>query len=130
MSTTIVKPMGISPPTGTYSHGVLVPPGTQLFFVAGQVPIAVDGSVPRDFTEQTELVWHNIRTILASADMTLENVVKMQGFITNAVYRDRYRAVRDRMLGPARPASTLVVVVALGQPEWCVEIEAVAAGPV
>ena len=69
MSTTIVKPVGISPPTGTYSHGVLVPPGTQLFFVAGQVPIAVDGSdqladltlVQQQFARAPGLVLEDVR---------------------------------------------------------------------
>lgn len=123
----IVMPDTISAPTGTYSHAVLVPPGTQILYVAGQVPIAKDGSVPHDFVAQAELVWHNISEILAAAGMTLRDVVKMQGFITNSQYRDRYRDVRNRMLGDARPASTLLVVAALGQPEWLIEIEAVAA---
>ena len=38
-----------------------------------------------------------------------------------------YRAVRERILGDHRPASTMIVISALGRPEWKVEIEAVAA---
>ena len=39
----------------------------------------------------------------------------------------RYRQVRDRMLAGATPASTLLVISALANPDWLVEIEAIAA---
>jgi 2-iminobutanoate/2-iminopropanoate deaminase len=124
----IITTNTISGPTApAYSQAVFVPAGADLLYVAGQVAIAKDLSVPRDFVEQCELVWINIKEILAAGGMSLRDVVKMQGFITNSVYRDRYREVRARMLGDAKPASTLIVVPALGQPEWLVEIEAVAA---
>jgi 2-iminobutanoate/2-iminopropanoate deaminase len=124
----IISTDTISGPTASaYSQAVFVPAGADLLYVAGQVPIAKDLSVPRDFVEQCELVWLNIKEILTAGGMSLRDVVKMQGFITNSVYRDRYRDVRARMLGDAKPASTLIVVPALGQPEWLVEIEAVAA---
>ena len=38
-----------------------------------------------------------------------------------------YRDIRDRMLGGAEAASTLVVVAGLANPDWLVEIEAIAA---
>jgi len=123
----IVTAPSISPPTGAYSQAIFVPAPANLLYIAGQVPITNDSTVPRDFVEQCELVWHNISMILAAAGMSLNDVVKMQGYITNSVYRDKYRQVRERMLGAARPASTLIVVPALGQPEWLVEIDAVAA---
>ena len=41
--------------------------------------------------------------------------------------RARHRAARDAALGDALPAaSTLVIVAALANPQWLVEIEAVA----
>ena len=124
----IVTTNSISGPThSAYSQAVFVPVGADTLYVAGQVAIAKDLSVPHDFVEQCELVWLNINEILAAGGMSLRDVVKIQGFITNSVYRDRYRDVRARMLGDAKPASTLIVVPALGQPEWLVEIEAVAA---
>ena len=122
----IITVDSISPPTGAYSQAVFVSAPANLLYIAGQVPIAKDLTVPRDFVEQCELVWHNIGMILTTAEMSLNDVVKMQGYITNSLYRDKYREVRERMLGTARPASTLIVVPALGQPEWLVEIDAIA----
>ena len=123
----IITAESISPPTGAYSQAILVSAPVNLLYIAGQVPIAKDLTVPHDFVEQCELVWHNINIILSAAGMSMNDVVKMQGYITNSMYRDKYREVRERMLGAARPASTLIVVPALGQPEWLVEIDAVAA---
>jgi enamine deaminase RidA (YjgF/YER057c/UK114 family) len=41
----------------------------------------------------------------------------------------RFRVARDRALGAACPASTLVIVAGLVTPELVVEIEATAAAP-
>jgi enamine deaminase RidA (YjgF/YER057c/UK114 family) len=38
-----------------------------------------------------------------------------------------FRDVRDRTLGAAKPASTLIIVAGLARPEYLVEIEAIAA---
>jgi 2-iminobutanoate/2-iminopropanoate deaminase len=123
----MVTAESISPATGAYSQAVFVSTPANFLYISGQVAIAKDSTVPRDFVEQCELVWHNIIMILTAAGMSLKDVVKMQGYITNSLYRDTYREVRARMLGAARPASTLIVVPALGQPEWLVEIDAIAA---
>jgi enamine deaminase RidA (YjgF/YER057c/UK114 family) len=124
----IVTAKNISGPTSTaYSQAIIVPAGTDMLFIAGQVAIAKDLSVPRDFVEQCELVWFNIKEILTSAGMSLDDIVQITCYITNSQYRDRFREVRARMLENAKPTSTLIVVPALGQPEWLVEITAVAA---
>jgi enamine deaminase RidA (YjgF/YER057c/UK114 family) len=59
--------------------------------------------------------------------MSLADVVKITVFLTDANELAGFRAARDRMIGEARPASTLVVVSRLARPEWRVEIEALAA---
>jgi enamine deaminase RidA (YjgF/YER057c/UK114 family) len=48
-------------------------------------------------------------------------------FLTSDQNIAAYRAARDRIIGAARPASTLVVVSRLVRPEWLIEIEGVAA---
>ena len=59
--------------------------------------------------------------------MTMQDVVKVQGFITRTEDLAEYRKIRNEAVGDARPAHTLLVVAALGQPEWLVELEAIAA---
>ena len=60
--------------------------------------------------------------------MGVADIVKLNAYITRADLIPVYRAARDRALGTvAPPASTLVVVAALANPAWVVEIECVAA---
>jgi enamine deaminase RidA (YjgF/YER057c/UK114 family) len=109
------------------SHAVEVQAGARLLFITGQIALAVDGTVPSSFTEQAELCWRNIIEILKEAKMELSDLVKIQGFVLDPADMPAYRAVRQRVLGDHRPASTMIVISELGRPEWKVEIEAIAA---
>ena len=52
--------------------------------------------------------------------------MKVNHYLTKHENLPGYLEVRSRMLGAARPASTLVVVQGLVKPEWLVEVEAIA----
>jgi 2-iminobutanoate/2-iminopropanoate deaminase len=121
------NPGTIAPPAGLYTHGIEVPPDSRWLAISGQVGTGSDGKVPAEFDRQVENVWRNIMAILQDAGMGLEDVVKVTVFLTRASDIPAYRAVRDRITGDARPASTLVVVSSLVRPEWLVEVEAWAA---
>jgi enamine deaminase RidA (YjgF/YER057c/UK114 family) len=120
-------PKTVHPPTTEMSHAVEVLAGARMLFITGQIPLAPDGTCPTSFTDQAELCWRNIIEILKDANMELKDIVKIQGFVVDPADTPTYRAVRARILGDHRPASTLVSISALGRPEWKVEIEAVAA---
>ncbi len=49
--TTFVNPPTVHSPKG-YSHTAVVPPGTELIFLSGQVGIKPDGSIPLTLEEQ------------------------------------------------------------------------------
>lgn len=121
------NPSSIAPPGGRYTHAIEVPPGARWLVVSGQVGVAPDGSTPGDIGGQTENCFRNIAAILADAGMSLADVVKLTVFLTGEDEIAGFRAARDRMIGEALPASTLVVVSRLARPEWRVEIEALAA---
>src|SRR5215831_3017740 len=120
-------PKTVAAPTSTFSHAVEVTAGARMLFITGQIALSVDGTVPSSFVEQAELCWRNIIEILKEANMELRDLVKIQGFVVDPADMPAYRAVRERILGEHRPASTMIVISALGRPEWKVEIEAVAA---
>jgi 2-iminobutanoate/2-iminopropanoate deaminase len=122
-----LNPSTIAPPGGRYTHAIEVPPGARWLVVSGQVGVAPDGSTPGDIGGQTENCFRNIGAILESAGMSLADVVKITVFLTREDDIAGFRAARDRMIGEALPASTLVVVSQLVRPEWRVEIEALAA---
>jgi enamine deaminase RidA (YjgF/YER057c/UK114 family) len=121
------NPRSIAAPIGTYSHGIEVPPAARWLYVAGQIGVRPDGSVPSTIEEQTEVVWQNILAVLADAGMGIGDVVKITSFLTRHENFPKFAQVRAKFLGSHRPASTLLVISSLARPEFLVEVEAVAA---
>jgi enamine deaminase RidA (YjgF/YER057c/UK114 family) len=120
-------PKTVAAPNGAYSHGIEVPPDARWLFVAGQIPVRPDGSIPATIEEQTEVVWRNILAVLAGAGMNVGDIVKITSFLTRHENFARFAQIRAGFLGSHRPASTSVIISALAKPEFLVEVEAVAA---
>jgi 2-iminobutanoate/2-iminopropanoate deaminase len=76
--------------------------------------------------QQLELIWSNIRTILASADMTTENIVRLTSYLREPSYAEANGAARVRALGDRRIPTTAIVAQTL-MTDWLVEIEVIAA---
>jgi 2-iminobutanoate/2-iminopropanoate deaminase len=123
----IHNPPAIAAPIGTYSHGVEVPPSARWLYVAGQIAVRKDGTVPATIEEQTVVAWENVTAVLASAGMKVTDIVRIDQFLTNPADFPAYVRARARFLGAHRPASTVVVASALIRPELLVEVEVVAA---
>jgi len=124
---TPVAPTTIAPPAARYAHAVVSVGAERLLHTAGVVPTTPDGHVPDGVAEQAEVVWANLRAILAEAGMTTDDVVSMTTYVIQGEELGPVMAVRDRALGDHLAASILVVVPALARPEWRVEIAVVAA---
>jgi 2-iminobutanoate/2-iminopropanoate deaminase len=118
------NPETIAAPAARYHHGVEVPAGARLLFISGQVGMRPDGTVGKDAAEQAELVWGNLLAIMQSAGMGVTDLAKITTYVIAPEYIDPLRRVRERVLGAHKPASTLLVVKALGRPEWLLEVEA------
>jgi 2-iminobutanoate/2-iminopropanoate deaminase len=118
---------GIYPPTQDYVHAMEVRGAERLVFVAGTMGLDPAGRPGADLAEQLELVWSNISTILASAGMTVDNIVRLTSYLRDAGYADANGVARVRALG-GRVVPTTAIVVQTLVSEWLVEIEVVAAG--
>lgn len=122
------NPATVHAPAGKYSHGVEAPPGARLLYVSGQVGAGPDGTTAPSDAAQCAQAWANVKNVLAAAGMGVEDIVKLNAYVTRADLIPVYRAARDKAVGDsAPPASTLVVAAALANPAWVVEIECVAA---
>ena len=121
------NPGTIAPAFSRYSLGVEAAAAARWLYVSGQVGVNPDGSFADGPEAQMEAAWRNVLAILDSAGMGAGDLVKVTAYLTRAEDIGFYREVRDRMLGGAEPASTLLVISALAHPDWLVEIEAVAA---
>ena len=121
------NPRDVHAPVGPYSHTAVVPAGAELVFVAGQVGMRADGSVPTEFAEQVEVTFQNLRACLAAHGLGVEAVVKLGVFVLPGQDIAALRAARERHFGAHRPTSTTVYVPALASPAFLVEVEAIAA---
>jgi enamine deaminase RidA (YjgF/YER057c/UK114 family) len=122
-------PDDVSPPFGSYAHGVEIDGPARWLFGAGQVGVDAEGRLGEGITEQARLVWRNIERVLASAEMGIGDIVQLTMYLTDRTDRAKARRARDEALGDQRPASTLLFVSGLSDPAWRIEIDFVAATP-
>ena len=123
-----VRPEGL-PPVNGYSHAVAYSGRTVV--VSGQVPLDADGNLVGrgDPERQMVQVFANIATALVAAGLSMDDVVKLTVYLTDLSDLDAFRRVRDRQIRAGQPpASTLVQVRGLINPEFRVEIDVVAVG--
>jgi len=127
MTIRLHNPAGTAPPFSCYSHGASAPKDARWLYVSGQVGVTTDGVVPDDPARQIELAWDNLLAVLADADMTVTDLVKIDGFITRPDLVPLYRKERERRFAGHAAATTMVIVAGLAEPNLLVEIQAVAA---
>ena len=65
-----------------------------------------------------------VATALEELGGTLDDVVRTRMFVTDPGIADAVGEVHREFFGDARPAATMVVVAALLDPRWVVEMEA------
>jgi reactive intermediate/imine deaminase len=122
-----VRPDGL-PPVNGYSHAIAFT--GRMVVVSGQVPVDAHGAlVGRDNPQaQVRQVFENLSAALAAAGARMDQVVKLTVYLTDLADLAAFRQVRDEYISPDRPpASSLVQVSGLVNPEFRVEVEALAA---
>jgi enamine deaminase RidA (YjgF/YER057c/UK114 family) len=117
---------GVYPATGDYVHAIEVRGAQRLLFVAGTMGLDAGGRPGATLAEQLDLVWKNIRTILASAGMTVDNIVRLTSYLRDAAYAEANAAARVTALGGRAVPTTAIVVQTLDD-DWLVEVEVIAA---
>jgi 2-iminobutanoate/2-iminopropanoate deaminase len=120
------NPRDVHAPVGPYSHTAVVPGGTELIFISGQVGMRPDGTIPSAFADQAEVTFQNVRSCLKAHGLGIEAVVKLGVFLLPGQDFQVLRAVRERHFGTHRPTSTTVYVPQLASPAFLVEVEAIA----
>ena len=126
MSFRRLHPQTIHPPFAHYAHGVEVAAGTRLVFCSGQLGVALDAYIPDNAAEQAELCFQAIAAILGEAGMGLADVIRLNAYVSAREYLAPYMAARDRHMGAAVVASTLMIVSGFAREIFKVEVEAVA----
>lgn len=120
----VINPDTVSKPTG-YSHAVRK---GNLLCIAGQVATDKNGNVVGvgDFRAQAEQVFTNLKNVVEAAGGRLEDILKVTVFVTDISNIATLREVRSRYFPSDPPASTLVQISGLANPQFLLEIEAIA----
>jgi len=124
MARNAIQPAGLHKPAH-YSPAIKA--GNTLY-IAGQVALDANGNVvgKGDFEAQGAQIFENLKAILAAAGGTLDDVVKINSYVTDLRYREAFVEIRKRYFRQPFPASTFVVVKSLASPDYLLEVEAIA----
>lgn len=91
--------------------------------VAGTAPIWPDDHVDPDPGAQTRRCMEIMLGALAEVGGSPRDVIRTRMFITSRSHADVIGAAHGEVFSEIRPASTMVVVSALLDPRWFVEME-------
>ena len=121
-----INPPDLPAPPG-YSQVVDIRSG-RIVYIAGQVAYGDNGSAAHagDFKAQARAALEAVKAQVEAGGGTMANIVKVNTYLTDIRHRADYAAIREEFFGKKMPASTLVAVAALAQPEFLIEIEAIA----
>ena len=117
---------GVYSTGGDWVHAMEMRNAARLLFVSGTMGLRPDFTAPTTLDEQLECVWNNLRAILASAGMTVDNIVRLTSYLRDASYAEANARARIAALGDRRIPTTAIVVQTL-EPDWLIELEVIAA---
>jgi len=97
---------------GPYSHAVWT---GNLLYCSGQSPIVPSTGkiIPGGIIEQTQQVFKNLETVLAGAGLTMDNVIKVNVYLTSMANFAAMNQVYQGCFSQPYPARTTVAVAEL-----------------
>jgi reactive intermediate/imine deaminase len=122
---TLIRAKGLSEPISHYSDAVRA---GNTIYVSGQASLDANGNLvgPSDVVAQTRQTLENMKTVLAAAGATLDDVVKVTVYLANRDDRPKVNEVRKEYFKANRPASTLIEISRFAIEGMLIEIEATA----
>ncbi|KGJ01768.1 Enamine deaminase RidA, house cleaning of reactive enamine intermediates, YjgF/YER057c/UK114 family [Paracoccus halophilus] len=119
-------------PNGHFSQATIIEAKGRLLFISGMTARTADGAVAAigDAEGQTRQVCENIKAAVEAAGGKLEDIVRVDCYCKD-IQRDFqaiHRARRDYFHAPV-PASTMVEVPMMVNPDYLIEINAIAVLP-
>lgn len=127
-----LNPEGACPAQGLYSHVGKVE-GGPLYFIAGQLAVAADGSVAGvgNFDAQFEQVFANLGDVLKGLGCEWNDVAKFTTYLVHSQDIPSFMRLRKarfpKMFATSDyPPNTLLIVDRLVKEEFLIEVEAIA----
>jgi len=127
-----LNPEGL-PKNPAFTYVVAVTGPAKTVYIGGQNAVNASGEIvgKGDVGAQTEQVFRNLKSALEAADADLEHVIKWNIYVVDGQPIQPAFEVFQRVWGrrPNPPLITLLKVSGLAQPDFLVELEAVAVVP-
>jgi hypothetical protein len=92
--------------------------------VSGTGPVMPGGGCPESTAAQARRCWEIVLAALAEAGASAADVVRTRTLLTPSADAEGAMTAHGEVFRDVRPASTMVVVHALLDPRWSVEVEA------
>lgn len=131
MTVTHLKPEGMHS-SPVFTQAIVVSAGTRLVFIGGQDGVNEKGeTVGKDLAAQATQAVANMVKAIAAAGGGIEHLIKCTIYLVHGqdlrpAFGAWQKAWGDR---PNPPTVSMVQVAALGNPEWLIEIDGIAALP-
>jgi enamine deaminase RidA (YjgF/YER057c/UK114 family) len=135
MPVDLINPPGLAAPEA-YAH-LSVATGNRTVYLSGQVARDAQGQLvgEGDLAAQVEQVYENLIIALAGVGGTFDDIARLTCYVVDwrpelmpQLIEGAIRVAQRRGINPVRPI-TLIGVVALGEPDLLVEVEAIAVLP-
>lgn len=129
MEKELINPDSLYSSGRAYSKGVKFNMGdSEILFISGQISKNEKGEVvgKGDRAKQTEYIFEKLITILKEAEMGIDDLVKVNIYITNIKEFEKVSSVRDKYLMGSKPASTTIEIGSTTTPGCDIEIDAIA----
>ena len=111
----------------SYSPAVKVTGGATIFLAGvGATTDETGKSLAGDFEGQVRATFERIRSTLAKAGGTLDDIVTMTVFIKDMQYGTRFTQIRREYFKEGFPCSALIGIDSLARAEMMVEVQAIA----
>jgi enamine deaminase RidA (YjgF/YER057c/UK114 family) len=95
--------------------------------ISGTVASDESGVVGKgDFYEQTKFILAKIKSVLEQAELSLEDVVRTRIFVTDILQWEEVGRAHGEFFRTIKPATSMVEVSSLIDPDYLVEIEVTA----
>ena len=121
------NPANVHAPMAAYTHQIEVQEPARWLVMSGQLGQMEDGTVPEDPLRQLEVAFDNIARNLHAAQMEMDALVKLTIYLVGEFDVKQRRAVIAAHLKQPWPCVTLLMIAALADPIYKVEIDAWAA---
>jgi enamine deaminase RidA (YjgF/YER057c/UK114 family) len=93
---------GIYAATPDYVHAVEVRHPDRFLFVSGTMGLDETGTAGADLDTQLRLIWSNLKRILADAEMTTGNIVRVASYLRDGSYVEANQNARLAARTPSR----------------------------